>query len=144
MIDAHPPREVVPAYRDVSAAVSDAERYRNEAEGYAAEQEWGARAEAQARRDSAATAAHRLKRRADGQSRAFLARLSAHALRPDLTEFRLFWDAQGATFAGRSKLIVDPRAGGRRHVWLADPDRLGLGRALAPAPVETRGQIPED
>ena len=26
VVDAHPPREVVPAYRDVSAAVSDVER----------------------------------------------------------------------------------------------------------------------
>ena len=46
VVDAHPPREVVPAYRDVSAAVSDVERFRNDAEAFAAEQRWGARAEA--------------------------------------------------------------------------------------------------
>ena len=67
-------------------------------------------------------------------SRAFLARPSAHAARPDLTEFRLLWDTLAVAFAGRPKLILDPRAGGRRHVWLADPDRLGLGRLLPPAP----------
>ena len=144
MVDAHPPREVVPAYRDVSAAVSDAERYRNEAEAYAAEQHWSALAEAQGRRDAAATRAAQLKARAEGEQPAFLARLSAHAARPDLTEFRLLWDTLAIAFAGRPKLILDPRAGGRRHVWLADPDRLGLGRALLQAPAESVGPEPED
>ncbi len=69
VLDAHPPREVVPAYRDVAAALSDVERYRNEAEGYAAEQEWAAKAEAQARRDAAATESHRLESRADRRAR---------------------------------------------------------------------------
>ncbi len=41
VVDAHPPREVVPAYRDVSAAVSDVERFRNDAEAFAAEQRLG-------------------------------------------------------------------------------------------------------
>ena len=67
VVDAHPPREVVPAYRDASAAVSDAERYRNEAEAYAAEQHWSALAEAQGRRDAAATRAAQLKARAEGE-----------------------------------------------------------------------------
>lgn len=134
VIDAHPPREVVPAYRDVSAAVSDAERFRNDAEAYAAEQEWATRAEAQGKRHAAETLAHQLKNRAEGENRSFLARQSAHAARPDLTEFRLLWDTLASAFAGRPKLILDPRAGGRRHVWLADPERLGVERALAPVP----------
>jgi regulator of protease activity HflC (stomatin/prohibitin superfamily) len=144
VMDAHPPREVVPAYRDVSAAVSDAERFRNDAEGFASEQHWGALAEAQALRDAAAINSRQLRSRAEGERRAFLARQSAHADRPDLTEFRLLWDTLATTFAGRPKLILDPRAGGRRQVWLADPERLGLGRALAPAPVDPVDQEPED
>jgi regulator of protease activity HflC (stomatin/prohibitin superfamily) len=144
VVDAHPPREVVPAYRDAAAAVSDAERYRNEAEAYAAEQHWAALAEAQARRDAAATRGVQLKARARGEQQAFLARLSAHAARPDLTEFRLLWQTLAIAFAERPKLILDPRAGGRRHVWLADPDRLGLGRALLQPTVESVGPEPED
>jgi Cu+-exporting ATPase len=144
VVDAHPPREVVPAYRDAAAAVSDAERYRNEAEAYAAEQHWSALAEAQGRRDAAATRAAQLQARARGEQLAFLARLSAHAARPDLTEFRLLWETLGVAFADRPKLILDPHAGGRRHVWLADPDRLGLGRALLQAPAESVGPEPED
>ena len=144
VVDAHPPREVVPAYRDAAAAVSDAERYRNEAEAYAAEQKWSAQAEAQGRRDSAATHAAQLGARAKGEQLAFLARLSAHSARPDLTEFRLLWETLGVAFADRPKLILDPHSGGRRHVWLADPERLGINRALLQAPAESVGPEPED
>ena len=51
VIDAHPPREVVPAYRDVSAAISDVELL-NEALAYAAERRWSGKAE---RRPAATT-----------------------------------------------------------------------------------------
>jgi regulator of protease activity HflC (stomatin/prohibitin superfamily) len=134
VVDAHPPREVVPAYRDVSAAVSDVERYRNDAEAYAADRRWGSLAESQAVRESARTTAHQLESRATGDSRAFVARNAVHASRPDLTEFRLLWEAFATAFAGRPKLILDSRADGRRHLWMADPDRLGRGRPLPMAP----------
>ena len=128
IVDAHPPREVVPAYRDVAAAVSDASRYRNDAEAFAAEQHWGALAEAQARRDAARTRADQLRSRADGDADAFLARQSAHASGPDLAEFRLLRDATVEALAGRPKLILDPSGPGRRHVWLTDPGRTRIGR----------------
>ena len=131
--DAHPPREVVPAYRDVSAAVSDAARFRNEAGAYAAEQHWSGRAEAQARRDAASARRHALASRAEGDRQAFLARASAHAARPELNEFRLLWDTFAIAYAGRSKFILDPKAGGRRHVWMGDVDTLGPAKPGAPA-----------
>ena len=133
LVDAHPPREVVPAYRDVSAAVSDVERYRNDAEAFAAERQWSARAEAQGLRDAADARSQQLKLGAEGHRLAFLARVAAHAERPELTEFRLLWETLAVAFAGRPKLILDPKAGGRRHVWLADPERIGLGRLADPA-----------
>jgi regulator of protease activity HflC (stomatin/prohibitin superfamily) len=144
VVDAHPPREVVPAYRDAAAAVSDAARYHNEAEAYAAEQHWSALAEAQGMRDAAATRAEQLRARAKGEQSAFLARVSAHAARPDLTEFRLLWDTLAAAYGDRPKLILDPKAGGHRHVWLADPERIGLGRVLLPPPAESVAPEPED
>ncbi|HEY2638147.1 MAG TPA: SPFH domain-containing protein, partial [Solirubrobacteraceae bacterium] len=131
--DAHPPREVVPAYRDVSAAVSDAARYRNEAEAYSAEQHWSGRSEAQARRDGASARGHALATRAEGDRRAFLARASAHASHAELNEFRLLWDTLAVAYAGRPKFILDPKAGGRRHVWMGDVDGLGPARPGAPA-----------
>lgn len=135
VIDAHPPREVVPAYRDVSAAVSDTERYRNEALAYASERQWSAKAEAQARRDAASVRMAQLKGRAEGERAGFVARAAAHAVRPDLTEFQLLWESLATTYAGRPKLVLDPRAGGRRHVWLADPEKLGLGKPAEPIQV---------
>ncbi len=110
VVDAHPPREVVPAYRDVSAAVSDVERYKNDAEAFAAEQHWSALAEAASVRESARTSAHQIRSRADGAARAFLARQMAHAEQPELTEFRLLREQVGAALAGRAKVILDPRA----------------------------------
>jgi regulator of protease activity HflC (stomatin/prohibitin superfamily) len=134
--DAHPPREVVPAYRDVSAAVSDAARYRNEAEAYASQQRWSSRAEAASKRDTASALGHRLKTRAEGERRGFLARVSAHSARPDLTEFGMLWDTLSLAYAGRPKMILDPKAGGRRNVWLTDPAALGLTKPVAvPQPI---------
>ncbi|WP_422923573.1 HAD-IC family P-type ATPase [Singulisphaera sp. PoT] len=144
VVDAHPPREVVPAYRDTATAASDVDRFRNDAEGYAAEQHWIALGEAKALKDSAAIRAAQLKGRAEGERRAFVARQSAHASQPQLTEFRLLWETLASAFAGRSKLVLDPRVRGRRQVWLADPERLGLGRALSTPPPQRIISVPED
>ncbi len=133
VVDAHPPREVVPAYRDVSAAVSDAERSLNQARADAARRKWSAQADAEAIRNAARTRSARLVARALGEKGAFLAKVAAHDSQPALTEFRLLWDTIGTTLAGRPKLILDRRAAGRRHVWLAGPERFSprLDRALA-------------
>jgi Cu+-exporting ATPase len=139
IVDAHPPREVVPAYRDVAAALSDASRYRNDATAYAAEQHWQALAEAQAQRDGAAASAHRLQTRAAGDRRAFLAQESAHAAQPTLTEFRLLWNTLATAYAGRPKLILDQEAAGRRHIWLANPERFGFEKALPEPPQAPEG-----
>jgi regulator of protease activity HflC (stomatin/prohibitin superfamily) len=145
IVDAHPPREVVPAYRDVSAAVSDVEKLRNEAEAYASERSLSAQAEADSIRQAAEGKSHTLKARIKAESDAFLARESAHAAQPGLTEFRLLWTTLGSTLAERPKLILDSRAGGRRQVWLADPEKFGLGAisALANRPPEVYFE-PED
>jgi len=142
VVDAHPPLEVVPAYRDVSAAVSDAARYRNEAEAYAAERHWSGQADARTRGDLASARGHALATRAEGDRKAFNARAQAHAARPDLDSSRIFLDALASAYAGRAKLILDPRATGRRQLWVGDfpgPWPAGLGAIPPPKPVE-----PED
>ncbi len=138
VIDAHPPREVVPAYRDVSAAVSDAERSLNQARADAAQRKWSAKAEAEAIRDAATSRAAKLVARSLGEQGAFLAKAAAHGAQPGLTEFRLLSDTLAVALAGRSKLIIDRRVTGRRHLWLADPERSNslLGRALPPPLIE--------
>jgi Cu+-exporting ATPase len=146
VVDAHPPREVVPAYRDVSSAVSDAERSLNQARAEAAQRHWSALAEAAGIRDAAATRADRLVNRLSGEKAAFLAKASSHSFAPALTEFRLLCDTLATALPGRFKLILDRRAGGRRHLWLADPGELSatLGRALAPVAGEARPAEPDD
>jgi Cu+-exporting ATPase len=150
VVDAHPPREVVPAYRDVSAAVSDAERSLNQARAAAAETHWSALAEAETTRDLAKAQAARLVNRAQGEKRSFLAKSAAHGEAPALAEFRLLCDTLAKILPGRSKLILDSRAAGRRHLWIADPDQLSpvLGRSLEPAPApvatEPRAAEPDD
>jgi regulator of protease activity HflC (stomatin/prohibitin superfamily)/soluble P-type ATPase len=146
VVDAHPPREVVPAYRDVSSAVSDAERSLNQARADAAQRHWSAIAEAEAIRDAAKTRADRLINRAAGERAAFLAKAASHATAPALTEFRLLWDTLATSLPGRPKLILDRRAAGRRHLWLADPAQMNpaLGRALAPVSSEVRAEEPND
>ena len=146
IVDAHPPREVVPAYREVSRAVSDVERYRNEAEAYAAEQSLQAKAEAQSIRDQGATRASQVHARAEGESAAFLVRQLAHAEHPDLSAFRLLWRTLGTALAGRPKLVLDPRIKGRRHVWMADPTTLGAGKieSLPPTPPAPPGRESDD
>jgi P-type Cu+ transporter len=146
VVDAHPPREVVPAYRDVSSAVSDAERSLNQARADASQRHWSALADAETLRDAAKTRADRLVNRATGEKAAFLAKASSHAAAPGLTEFRLLWDTLATILPGRPKLILDRNAAGRRHVWLADPAQLSpaLGRALAPVATEGRPEEPND
>lgn len=128
IVDAHPPREVVPAYREVSAAVSDVERYHNEALAYAAEQSLQGKAEAQSIRDQGASKATEFRWRAEGESAAFLCRQAAYAGHPELASFRMLWKTLGNALAGRPKLVLDPRIKGRRHVWMADPTTLGAGK----------------
>ncbi len=148
--DAHPPREVVPAYRDVSAAVSDAARYRNEAEAYAvrnnADGRHGPKAKAKPRHAGPTALGHRLKTRAEGDRQCLPSRgISPHTAQPDLDlEFRMLWDTLSLAYAGRPKLVLDPKAGGRRHVWLADPATLGIAKAVATPPQPPVLMEPED
>ncbi len=134
IIDAHPPREVVPAYRDVSASLSDAERFRNDAEAYAGQRAFTSAAEAQEIRDRASERSYGLRTSQEGQSAAFLARQSAQATQPELTRFRLLSETLATALADRPKVLLDPRASGRRHLWLANPERFGLAPVSTPYP----------
>jgi Cu+-exporting ATPase len=146
IVDAHPPREVVPAYREVSRAVSDVERYRNDAQAYAAEKALEGRALAQSIRDHGTTRASQVSAQARGESAAFQLRQAAHAERPELSSFRLLWRTLGTALAGRPKLLLDSRIKGRRHLWAIDPSLLGRAKldALTPSPPANPARESED
>ena len=79
------------------------------------------------------TRADRLVNRAAGEKAAFLAKAASHATAARrLTEFRLLWDTLATSLPGRPKLILDRRAAGRRHLWLADPARVEPAASAAP------------
>lgn len=65
-----------------------------------------------------------------------------------LNDFRLFWDALGATLHGRDTIIVDAdKVPGRRHLFLFDPGQLRPPFLTSPAriPSPTRlDQVPDD
>jgi hypothetical protein len=96
--------------------------------------------------EQGATRANQVHMRAEGESAAFLVRQLAHAEHPDLSAFRLLWRTLGTALAGRSKLLLDPRIKGRRHVWMADPTALGAGKieSLRPTPRASPGRESDD
>ncbi len=53
---------------------------------------------------------------------------------PAITEFRLLCETMAATLPGRPKWILDPRAAGRRLLWLADPERISPRHSSVPCP----------
>ena len=141
-----PARSFPPIARS-RAAVSDVERYRNEAEAYAAEQSLQAqgRGAVDSRPGSDQGQPGPVRGR-KGKARAFLVRQLAHAEHPDLSAFRLLWRTLGTALAGRPKLVLDPRIKGRRHVWMADPTsaRCGQDRIAAPTPPAPPGRESDD
>ena len=74
------------------------------------------------------------------------------ALQATLTDFRLFWDALGASLAGREKLIIDAdQVPGRRHLMLFDPDQFKVPVPMlmpsergAMRPRSPRFELPEE
>src|SRR5262249_54680919 len=138
VVDAPPPPEGVPPHPDASPAPSHPHRFKNDAQGHPPRPPWAAPARAEGPRASAGSDAHPLQSRAEGDRAAFLARERAHAASPDLTEFRLLWDTLSTTYAGRPKVILDPRAAGRRQLWLADPERFGLRPPVPLTPPEPK------
>ncbi len=123
--EARPPSAVLPAFHNVSAAVADAAKARSEALAYASVLHWSTLAEASEVRDLASARGNGLKVSAEGDRLAFLAFAAAHSERPDLTEFRLWWETLADTYAGRRALILAPKASGRGHVLLTDPASAG-------------------
>src|SRR5205807_5438825 len=52
---------------------------------------------------------------------------------PYLTRSHLYWDAVERSLAGRPLTIIDPKATGRTHLYLADPERFNLNPLGLPA-----------
>jgi Cu+-exporting ATPase len=202
LLDVHPPRDVVPAYRDVANALEEKEQYVNEAHGYYAsrvinaggergmrllqsprlgeaggsvrtaafgvaagrpvnEAVWKSVWTALSSRNGspnsvvypqlAGEAAFELMA-ADAKADAklqdakaardrFLAMLGLFQSDPGgrMTRQELYWRTIGDVLADRPLTILDPKAAGRKHLLLLDPDNLGglpAMRSTFPPPEE--------
>ncbi len=142
--DVHPPVEVVDAFRDVASAWEERSKLKNEAEGYAFEQEHLAAGQAAARLAQAQGYLVSRKVRAEGEAEGFADRASARRAAPGVTDLRLQREAVERALGPLRKVITDPRTSGRRQL-LVLPE-AGI-KVLTPPQPEGRGapdELPEE
>ena len=145
LIDIHPPLDVVAAYREVASAFEEKGRKINEAEAYQNETVPRARGQAAAEVELAHAYTQERVRRARGDAARFLASLRGYRIGPLVNRLRLYLEAIEAALAAPEKFVVDPRAGGRRQMWLVDgqPAPLFPGD-LPPGATASPPDEPED
>jgi P-type Cu+ transporter len=128
--DVHPPLAVVDAYRDVSRATSESQTRRNQGLAYQAERLALAQGLAAAAVQRATASSESRLARACGAAEAFLARQQARAGQPALADLRLYWETIATTLAGKTKLVLEPAPGLRRHFLISEPPAPALNAAL--------------
>ena len=109
--EVNPPKEVIDAFRDVQAARADAEKARNEAEGYSNDILPRARGEAaQVLQDAEAYKASKI---ADATGRAdrFLSQLKEYRKAKNVTKERMYLETMENVLEGSRKVIISGEAG---------------------------------
>lgn len=123
--DAHPPLDVVDAFRDAASALEERETLIDEAEGYALQRLPIARGEARRQLLEAEAYRNRRVEAGRGESERFELRAGAYRRANALQRFRLQLRAIEGSLAGKPKLITDATGGRKRFVFVDDaPDRL--------------------
>jgi membrane protease subunit HflK len=102
-----PPSQVIDAFRDVQAAVSDAERAQNEAQTYASRVVPDARGRVANITQSAEAYKEQTVAEATGQTSRFLQVLEQYRKAPDVTRERLYLETMEKVLGGADKVIVD-------------------------------------
>ncbi|MCA9116133.1 MAG: cation-translocating P-type ATPase family protein [Planctomycetaceae bacterium] len=71
-----------------------------------------------------------VRQQAAGAAARFRSLRNSWQQQPALTGSELYWNMITEALAGRPLTVLDPRAGGRRHLLLASPEEIGAGRLL--------------
>lgn len=120
--DAHPPLDVVDAFRDAASALEERETLIDEAEGYALERLPLARGEASRQLLEAEAYRSRRVEAGRGESERFELRAGQYRRARDLHRFRLQLETLESSLAGKPKLITDADAGRKRFVFVDEAD----------------------
>jgi len=105
-----PPDQVIDAFRDVQAARTDAETFKNAAETYRDRVIPEARGEAEGIRQSARAYRERTIAEATGQAARALQMLDGYQKAPDLTRQRIYLETMERVLGSARKVILDTKA----------------------------------
>jgi membrane protease subunit HflK len=111
MQKADPPAQVLEAYRDVQAAVTDQDRMRNEAEAYANRVVPEARGGAARIVQQAEGYKQQVVAQAQGEAQRFVAVYDQYKRAPDVTRRRIYLETMQDILANMNKVILDNRSG---------------------------------
>jgi membrane protease subunit HflK len=123
-----PPAQVIDAFRDVQAAVSDAERAQNEAQTYASRVVPEARGQVAKIVQAAEAYREQTVAEATGQTSRFLKVLDQYQKAPDVTRQRMYLETMEKVLANADKVIIDQKGPSGVVPYLPLPE---LGRRPA-------------
>ena len=127
-----PPQEVIASFRDVQAAVADAEKMRNQAETYRNQTVPGAEGQAARIMQQAEAYQSQTVAEATGEAQRFDSIYEQYRLAPDVTRERIFIETMEQILRGTQKIIVDGAAGNGVVPYLP-LDRLRPNASETPA-----------
>lgn len=119
-----PPPEVIAAFRDVQAAVADAEKMRNQAETYRNQKVPSAEGQAAQIVQQAEAYQSQTVAEANGEAQRFLSIYEQYRLAPEVTRERIYLETMERVLGGTNKIIVDDGAGGKGVVQYLPLDQL--------------------
>jgi membrane protease subunit HflK len=129
-----PPAQVIDSFRDVQAALSDAERAQNEAQTYANRVVPEARGRAAQITQAAEAYREQTVAEATGGASRFLKVYEEYKKAPDVTRQRMYLETMERLFGGTDKIILDSGAGGQNGVVPYLPlNELARPQAARPA-----------
>ena len=102
-----PPNAVIDAFRDVQAAVADAESARNKAEGFRNQRVPAAEGEASQITQAAEAYKAQTVAEAQGEAQRFLSVYEQYKLAPEVTRERIYLETMERVLGGSNKIILD-------------------------------------